>query len=338
MKLDTRADRPSTLMLVLAFATVYVVWGSTYLAIRFAIETLPPLLMAGVRFVLAGAILMVVFRRWDRTPITREHWWSTATVGCLMLAGGAGVVTWAEQFVSSGMTALIIATVPMWLVVLDWLMYRGPRPTARIVIGLCVGLVGVLTLIGPTNIGGDQLNPKGVIALLLACFLWSVGTLRSKRVRLPDSVFVATGMEALAGGALLLVISCALGEWSKVNLDAISVKSVASLLYLVVFGSLLALSAYSWLVKATTPARLGTYAYVNPVIAMFLGYALANEPMTPRSFVAAAVILFAVALITTSPARSPAESRDEIPVDPARPEPADLMSCKPVAMVCEQTS
>lgn len=310
MKRDHQADAPSTAMLVAAFATVYVVWGSTYLAIRFAIDTLPPFLMGGVRLVLAGAILITVVRRWDRSVITRRHWWSATTVGCLMLVGGMGVVSWAEQFVPSGQTALIIATVPLWLVVFDWLIYSGPRPTVRIVAGLALGLAGVLALIGPTNIGGQQLNPKGTCALLVACMLWSLGTLRARRVDLPKSPFLAVGMEKLIAGFVLLALGSLLGEWTQVDVRAISFKSVAALVYLIFFGSILALSAYSWLLQNTTPARLGTYAYVNPVIAMFLGFALAGEPLTPRSLVAAAVILFAVVLITTS-ARVAPHSADE---------------------------
>lgn len=296
---DTSKGPPLTLVAA-AFATVYLVWGSTYLAIRFAIETLPPFLMAGARFLLAGLILLFIVRRRERTVMTGWHWFSAGLTGSLMLIGGNGLVCWAEQTVPSGLAALLIATVPLWMVVLDWLAFGGTRPRARVIFGLIVGLFGVYLLIGPSTIGGERVDLAGGLALLAACMFWSLGSLHSRRAKLPGSPFLATAMQMSIAGALLLVVGALSGELGRLDVSRVSFKSGLALGYLVVFGSILALTAYTWLLRVSSPARVSTYAYVNPVVALMLGALLAGESLTPRVVLAATVILGAVILITTS--------------------------------------
>ncbi len=295
--------RPSPFKIIAAFATVYVVWGSTYLAIRIAVETLPPLSMAGIRFLIAGGLLFALIPASKRPPLTRGNWIAAGIVGCLMLLGGNGLVCWAEQSVASGIAALLVATVPIWLVVLDWLVFRGPRPARNMILGLVVGLVGIYVLVGPENIGGARLHISGALALLLACLFWALGSLYSRHGNLAHSSRIATAMEMIVGGSALLVVGGVLGEWPRLDPRAISVRSALGLAYLIVFGSILGLTSYKWLLKVSTPARVSTYAYVNPVIAILLGAALAHEPLTPRLAVATAVIVAAVVAITRSSAR-----------------------------------
>jgi drug/metabolite transporter (DMT)-like permease len=286
--------------IVTALALVYVIWGSTYLGIRFAIETLPPFLMAGSRFVVAGAILFAWV--WFKTPDrpTMIHWRSSLIVGGLLLMGGNGMVTWAEEKVPSGLAALMIGGTPLWIVSLNWLFFGGTRPNRVMALGLVIGLSGLLLLIGPKNLTGDgDLDPIRIGAILLASLSWSTGSLYSRKAALPASPLLGTAMEMLCGGALLLVLGTLAGNWSDLHLDAVSFKSAISWVYLSLFGSLVAFSAYIWLLHHTTPARAASYAYVNPVVAVFLGWALADEAISLRTVVAAAIIIGSVALITS---------------------------------------
>jgi drug/metabolite transporter (DMT)-like permease len=296
-----------------AFAVIYLVWGSTYLAIRFAVETMPPFTLAGARFTVAGALLLTWARLRDRSPITARQWGAAACIGGLMLLGGNGLVCWAEQWVASGLAALLIATVPLWTVVIHAGLLGGPRPGWRVVLGLVIGLVGIAVLIGPGVHGGGALHLPGSLALLAACVSWSLGSLLARRVGLPASTATSTGMQMLCAGAELLLVSAPAGEWPRVDIAAISPRSWISLAYLVLAGSILALSCFNWLMKVSTPARVSTYAYVNPVIAVLLGAALADEPLTRRTLVAAAVIVAAVVLITWRPSagRGARSAREE---------------------------
>jgi len=235
----------------------------------------------------------------DRTMLTRAHWKSTMIIGVLMLLGGNGLVCWAEQTVPSGMAALMVATMPLWFAVLDWAVFHGPRPTARTTIGIVIGLVGMYVLVGPSSLEGARIELRGAIGLLSACVFWALGSLWSRHATLPKSSFTATAMEMLAGGAALFFVGLLMGEASRVSISVVSLKSLAALGYLTVFGSLAALSAYIWLLQVSTPSRVSTYAYVNPVIAVLLGAALANEPLSPRVWVAVAVIIAGVVLINT---------------------------------------
>ncbi|MBX6330421.1 MAG: drug/metabolite exporter YedA [Gemmatimonadaceae bacterium] len=299
-------------MIVAAFAAVYVIWGSTYLAIRFAIETLPPLLMAGIRFVIAGAMLYAWMRvRGARRP-TRSEWLGATVVGALLLLGGNGLVVWSEQRVPSGMTALLVATVPLWMVLMTWLRPNGTRPTAMVATGVALGLAGLAILVQPSTImGGGAIDPLGALVLLIASLSWAAGSLYSRQATMPPSPLLATAMEMLAGGALLILAGALTGEWSQLSLGAVSTRSVVALTYLVLFGSLVGFTAYVWLLRVANPTHVSTYAYVNPVIAVFLGWALADEPITPRTLVAAAIIVAAVGLITAgqTSARVPARAR-----------------------------
>jgi drug/metabolite transporter (DMT)-like permease len=297
---ESRHPSPSLIAVAAAFAAIYLIWGSTYLAIRFAIETLPPFLMAGARFLVAGAILYPIARSRARAePLGWRHWRAAALIGGLMLVGGNGLVCWAEQYVASGIAALLIATVPLWMVLLDWLVYRGARPTPWVVAGLITGLAGVYLLIGRSTIGGEPVHLAGGLALLVACLFWSLGSLQSRRTALPKSAFLSTAMQMLAGGAIFMVIGTAIGEWPRVAWQSISLKSTLALGYLIVFGALVALSAYVWLLGNVTAARVSTYAYVNPVIAVFLGAVLGGEVVSARTGLAAGVIVAAVVMITT---------------------------------------
>jgi drug/metabolite transporter (DMT)-like permease len=291
----SQASRPKV---IAAFLAIYIIWGSTYLAIRFGVETIPPFLMAGVRFLIAGLLLFAwELRRGSAMP-TLIQWRSAAIVGGLLLLIGNGGVTWAEQSIPSGVTALLIATSPFWFVVLDWLIFGGVRPTGQIVLGLAVGLFGVLLLIGPDHIlEGRGFSVTGILALMLATLSWAAGSLYSRRASMPPSPFMATAAEMLTGGVLLLLFSAVLGEPSRLDPAAVTGKSLIALTYLLIFGSLVGFTAYVWLLRVTTPARVSTYAYVNPVIAVVLGWTLGGEEMSGRMVIAALIIVAGVFLI-----------------------------------------
>ncbi|MFQ5495609.1 MAG: drug/metabolite exporter YedA [Phycisphaerae bacterium] len=291
-----------------AFAAVYTIWGSTYLAIRVAVETLPPFLMGGVRFVIAGGVLYA-WTRLRGAPRPRAiHWRSAAIVGGLLLLGGNGGVCWAEQRVSSGVAALLVSAVPFWMVFLNWARPRGVRPGAVQVVGLVVGFLGVTLLINPGSANADSaVDLWGAGALIVASLLWATGSLYSRRAPQPASQLQATAMQMLAGGVLLSLTAIASGEWTNLNASAVSLQSLVALAYLIVFGALVGFTAYIWLLRASTPARVSTYAYVNPVVAVVLGWWLLDEPLGPRTFGAMAIIVMAVVLITTY--RNPAVVR-----------------------------
>ncbi len=296
---------PSRLALATAFAIVYVVWGSTFLAILFAVQTLPPFLMAGARFIVAGSVLY----GWSRlvngaVAPTRAHWRGTAVVGVLLLLGGNGLLVWSEQHIPSGVAALLVGTVPCFMVLVDWLRPGGSRPTGLVVAGLLLGLLGLVWLIGPdTLMGGGRADLVGATVVIVGSFSWALGSVYSRHAATPASPFLSTAMQMLAGGAALLALSVLLGEPWAFDARAVSLRSALGLLYLVVFGSIIAFSAYIWLLRVSTPTRVSTYAYVNPVIAVLLGWALAGEALTVRMAVAAAVIVSGVALITLAQKR-----------------------------------
>lgn len=287
----------------LAFLAIYLIWGSTYLAIRFAIETLPPFLMAGTRFLIAGAVLYAWMRLRGVPRPQGFQWRNTVVVGGLMLLGGNGGVVWAEQLVPSGLAAVLIATSPLWMVLLGWLWHNA-RPSRRVVIGLALGFSGVVLLVGPGALNGQgQVAPVGAAVLILAALSWATGSLFAQQARLLAVSLLATAMEMLAGGALLFLAGLVTGEWARVDLSAVSVRSLLALAYLILFGSLAGFSAYTWLLRVTTIARASTYAYVNPVVAVFLGWALAGETLTLQTLLATAVIVTGVVLIISQQAR-----------------------------------
>ncbi len=294
--------RTERLRLVAAFAAVYLVWGSTYLAIRIAIGTIPPFLQAGIRFVIAGAVLLAIARlRGLPWPASRE--WRTATiVGVLMLTGGNGGVSWSETRVSSGLAALIVGAVPLFTVAFDWLRPGGSgRPGRATLMGLLIGFVGLGLLVNPFARDAARVDPAAAGILLAACASWSIGGLYSRHAP-GASPMMGTGANMLAGGVGLFAVAWLTGEPARFDPGAVTAASVLALLYLVVFGSLVGFTAYIWLLHHTTPARATTYAYVNPVVAILLGWSLLDEPLTPRVLVAAAIIIVAVVMITAGPA------------------------------------
>jgi drug/metabolite transporter (DMT)-like permease len=292
------------LRVVAAFAAIYLIWGSTYLGIRIAIETLPPFLTAGLRFIIAGPLLYAWARRNGAPRPTGTQWRAAAIVGGLLLLGGNGLVTWGEQRVSSGLAALLVATVPLWMVLLDWLFMRGGRPAGKVFLGLILGLIGIVLLIGPTDLLGEhRVDLVGVAMLLLAALSWAIGSLYARRAPLPDAPLLGTSLEMIAGGVLLLLASGIKGEWVQVDLASVSLRSWLALGYLTLLGSIVAFTAYTWLLRISTPARVATYAYVNPVVAVVLGWAVVGEVLTGQMLLAAVVIVLAVVVITAGRAR-----------------------------------
>ncbi len=296
-----RKDGPAWAVIA-AFGAVYVIWGSTYLAIRFAIETLPPFLMAGTRFAIAGVLLHAWGRLRGDPPPGRSHWGPSIALGALFLLVGNGGVVWAEQRVSSGLAALLVAVTPAWTVLFEW-AHGGGAPGARTLAGLAAGLAGVGLLVAPSGLDGARVDLAGAGACLLSSLSWSLGSVRSRTVRLPASPAIASSLQMLGGGGLLLLVGLATGEASRVDLDAASTRSVLAVVYLIIFGSLVAFTAFTWLLRVSTPSRVATCAYVNPVVAVLLGWVFAGERLGPRSLVAAAVIVLGVVLITTSKRR-----------------------------------
>ena len=288
------------LQITLAFLAIYTIWGSTYLAIRIAIETLPPFLMAGIRFLIAGAALYLWTRLRGAPSPTRPNWKAATIIGGLLLLGGNGGVVWAEQYVPSGLTAVLITTVPLWMALLEWKRYDRTRPAVPIVLGLILGFAGVVLLVGPEELAGSgAINRVGATVLILASLSWAIGSLYSRKAPLPTSPLQSTAMEMLAGGLLLSAAGLVSREWVGFQPSEASFRSLISLAYLVVFGSLVGFTSYIFLLKATTPAKVSTYAYVNPIIAVILGWAIAQEELTLRTLVAAAIIVAAVVVITT---------------------------------------
>lgn len=287
--------------LLAAFAAIYLIWGSTYLAIRYALESFPPFFLGGTRFLLAGGVLYIGSRLLGAPRPRREHWKAAALIGGLLLLGGNGGVCWAEQHVPSGAAALLVTTVPVWMVLLHWLRRGGRRPGSAEVLGLILGIAGALILIGPVDVkGAAAVDRMGAVVLVLASLSWSVGSIYSSRVKLPDSPYLATAMEMICGGALLMLLSTARGEPFAFSIGQVTPRSALSVVYLVVFGSLVAFTAYVWLLKVSTPALVSTYAFVNPAVAVLLGCALADEPFTLQIVLAMTLIILGVVLITSA--------------------------------------
>lgn len=293
---------PSRLLIILAFAAVYLVWGSTYLAIRFAIETLPPFLMTGTRFTLAGAILFSwALLNGESIRASFSQWPKALAIGALLLLGGNGGVTWAEKYIPSGFAALFVATEPLWVVVLNWGLSHK-RPNGKVLLGVFIGLVGTALLVGDGLKAGITDSAISLIAagvVLFASFAWAAGSVYASRHPIKTSTSMAAGMQMISGGVLLLLLALVAGNFPQLNLAAASWVSIGAFFYLLVFGSLVGFTAYSWLLRNVSPARAATYAYVNPVVAVILGWLLASEPVTSRMVIAAAIIIGSVALITT---------------------------------------
>jgi drug/metabolite transporter (DMT)-like permease len=257
--------------------------------------------MGGVRFLISGALLYIWARYRGAPRPTRLHWRNAIIAGGFLLLGGNGAVVWAEQFVPSGLTALLVSILPFWLVIIEWVRPPRKRPSGAVLGGLVLGFIGIIVLVGPGNVGGQgDVRPLGALVLILGSLCWAIGSFWSRDASLPESGLLTTGMEMLGGGALLLIVGVLSGELSHFDVHHVSHASTIGLLYLITFGSLLGFTSYIWLLDKVSPARLGTYAYVNPIVAVLLGWAIAGEALSARTAIAAAIVICAVALITTA--------------------------------------
>jgi drug/metabolite transporter (DMT)-like permease len=291
-----------SIALIAAFAAVYIFWGSTYLAIKYAIETLPPFLMAGSRFMFAGSILYIWARlSKDYEKPSLKHWRTSFIVGTLLLMGGNGGVVLAQHYISSSLAALLVATEPFWIVLLGWLWLKGARPNGKVTLGLLIGFVGVYLLIGGQGSSASSGTGQifGALCVIAAALSWATGSMYGLRATTPKSSVLTSGMQMLSGGAVLTVVGFIKGEWTNFSVADVSTNSWFALAYLVIFGSLIGFTAYSWLLKNAEPAMVATYAYINPVIAVLLGWLIAGESFTTQMLVGAGIIVGSVALITS---------------------------------------
>jgi drug/metabolite transporter (DMT)-like permease len=286
----------------LALVALYVVWGSTYLAIRFAVETIPPFLMAGTRFLISGAILYAWRRAAGDPAPSRRQWRSAVIVGLLLLLGGNGLVSWAEQHVASGIAALMVASIPLWMVLIEALRRNGTRPDWKIMLGLVIGFGGLVLLVSESSglSAGDGLDFAALGVLLLAALIWSYGSIYSRDADMPQSSLLGTGIEMLGGAVGLFLVGTILGEWQELRLAEVSTNSSLGLAYLVVFGSLIGFVSYGWLLRNAPIPLVSTYAYVNPIVAIFLGAWLGSELITIRIVLSALIIIGSVVVINLS--------------------------------------
>ena len=284
----------------IALLALYIVWGSTYLAIRFAVESIPPFFHAGLRFLIAGLILLA-WRKAAGDPLpTRKQWGSLFVVGTLLLLGGNGLVSWAEQTIPSGIAALIVGAVPMFLVIAEAIRPGGVKPTPRVIIGLLIGFFGIYLLVGPSEFsGGMHLNPLGVIALLAAASLWATGSIYSKHADLPKSALMMTGGEMLMGSISLFLVSLLTGELKGFNFAQVTTNSWLGLAYLITVGSMIGFVSYAWLLQNAPISLVATYAYINPLVAVFLGFLFASEDLSLRILAASIIIIGSVVFINS---------------------------------------
>ena len=283
--------------IILAFASVYLIWGSTYLFMRFAVETLPPVAVAGVRYFMAGAILFAI-ATWRGVPESRKvPWGGHAIVGTLLTAGN-GSVALAVQRIPSGVAALLVALTPCLIVMLEWLWRRGARPSLGVVAGLVLGVAGTLVLVGPKALGGDPIDPVGAAIVLSGSAAWGIGSVYARTLPRYESAIRTSAIQMLAGGIVVSAIAAISGDFARFDPGAASMLSIVSFAYLILIGSLIGYSSYMYLLGVTSAARASTYAFVNPVVAVILGAMFANEPLSPRVLAAGAIIVVAVALIT----------------------------------------
>jgi drug/metabolite transporter (DMT)-like permease len=313
---------PTRIRIIIAFAALYLVWGSTYLGIRFAIESIPPFLMAGARFLLAGLIMFAIAWSQGACKSSWANWRVSLIVGaCLLLAGNGGV-TISEQYIDTGLAALIVAIVPIYIVILGWATGMAPKPAPIVWLGLVGGFAGVGVLLGPAlrfPSNGGRHPAVGMSILLVSSFIWSSGSLYSRSAKHAASPFLTAAQQMLCGGLLLLLAGIVTGELQRFHPDSISTRSLGAFVYLIIIGAVVGYTAYIWLLRHCDPAKVATYAYVNPVVAVLLGAGFAGEKLSMRVLIAAALIIGSVAIvITTQQLRVRAE-----PVIGSAIEPAD---------------
>ncbi len=286
----------------IALVLVYIIWGATYLGIRFAVETIPPFLMAGTRFLVAGAIFYIWRRSAGDPAPTRGQWLRAGLVGLILLLGGNGLISLAEKNVASGIAALIVGSAPLWMTTIEALRPGGVRPNVLGVIGLLLGFGGIVLLVGPSLLQPAQVNsqPIGIITALFAALFWSIGSVMGRNVDLPRSSLLSTSIEMLAGGAGLYLAGTLTGEWRQFSLAAVSLRSWLGLIYLTIFGSMVGFAAYAWLLRNAPLPLVSTYAYVNPLVAILLGSLLAQEVLTAHILLAALVIVGSVVIINVA--------------------------------------
>ncbi len=291
----------STVTQVIAFSAVYLIWGSTYLAILYAIESFPPFTMLGVRFGIAGSLLYGVMRwKGTRRP-SAEQFKSASVSGVLMLLVGTGGIAWSEQYIPSGLAALLVATVPIWIILLEWIWLKGQRPKRTVLFALIMGLVAVSMVVnGSESISSGTTYFAAIGISLLAALSWSVGSLLGTKMDLPKNPFMTAALQMSSGGLALIVTGVLLGEYRGFAFEEITLSSTLAVLYLLVFGSLIAFTAFVWLLKHVPPARVATYAFVNPIVAVLLGTFIAGEAISIQTGLAAALLVTSVVLIIRS--------------------------------------
>jgi drug/metabolite transporter (DMT)-like permease len=304
-----------------AFAMVYFFWGSTFIAVSFSAETIPPLMLVGIRQLIAGIVLYPLARFRSNEKPTLQHWLSGALIGGLLFIGGNGSIAWAEaKLTPTNITAVMVATVPLWMALMDWLRPGGPRPTARIWTALAIGLAGVSLLVSPhiPFVGGTgaTVSPVCALVLLAGSLCWAAGSIFSRHLKLPHSLMLSTSIFLIAGGLMVFVASFALGEFRNFDVLHVSLRSWLAELYLVIFGSIIGLSAYAFLLRNVSPARVATYAYINPMVAVILGWLLAHEVVSLRMLFAAVIILGSVVMVITAPHAPATEDASGQPVVP----------------------
>lgn len=311
--LRTSDEKRKLIFMIAAFAAVYLIWGSTYLAIKYAIETMPTFLMAGVRFLVAGGILYTIARLSPGYEKPKAvHWRTSFIVGALLLGVGNGAVVVGEHYISSSMTALLIASNPFWMVTLGWLFMGRGKPNFKVSLGLLIGFVGVAMLIlgRPDASSGGDSQWIGIVLIVIATIGWAFGSLYGATAPTAKSNILAAGMQMLAGGLILTVVSAIAGEWQRLDINAISTVSWVAFAYLIFIGALVAYTAYSWLMQNASPSAVSTYAYVNPVVAVFLGWAIAGETLSAQMLLGAAVIVVSVMLVTANNRKKPQPKLD----------------------------
>jgi drug/metabolite transporter (DMT)-like permease len=304
------SPRPARWKILLSFAIIYLVWGSTFLAIRVAVHETPPFLIAAMRFFAAGLILFAWTRiRGERMPSARQ-WASASLLGLLIFVFDYGLLFWAEQRVPSGLAAVMLATIPAFMAIAEILILRTQRPTFRLGVALLIGLGGVAVLVSPSlNVGGEPVETAGAVALIVAAIGWSIASALTRKLPLPESKMVSAGAQMLTGGVMLAFASAALGEFHRFHPSQVSRGAWLALAYLVVAGSIVGFTAYLWLLHHESPTKVGTYAYVNPAVAVVIGYFFAGEPLGPRTLLGTLLVLVSVVVITT--ARKPAPTASE---------------------------